>query len=604
MQKYALRSALFIALVLITSVLSLNVVLADKAQLGCQKNNPGRPDCSSLEVTAVCEGTTAVFTITNTGDRGEGDMVSPTQYRLLVDGTVVETGSVQIAGRATMQVRYAGAGTVTLEADQQPNHPGSSRPQATLNCGGAVPTTVPPTTVPPTTVPPTVAPTDVPPTLTFTPVPPTATNTVVPPTLTFTPVPPTATFTFTPVPPTATNTVVPPTATNTVVPPTVTPTVIAATEEPTPQQLDIYAYCDGWYSVFVVTNMGADMEVPEYFTLITPEGIVAQDGVIQLASGENTTLTVEGYTTLTLTIGDNLYVVRLDCGSSVDTSYLMIEAICTDAGYPEFIITNMGEDMWEAVSYVVKATSDNWLVDEGALQLYSGETIVLSYPDWIESLYLTVGSSVAYANCSIIVPTEEPTEVLTEEPTVEPTEEPTDIPTEEPTSTNTPVSPTATFTPVPPTATNTPVPPTATLTPVPPTATNTPIPPTATNVPPTATNTLVPTTVPTQGQLGCQKNNPGRLDCSSLEVTAVCQGNVAVFTIRNTGELGDGNMVSSTQYRILEGNSIVQTGSVQLLGAATMQVTYSGKGKITLQADQQIGHPGKSKPQATVTCSK
>lgn len=567
MQKFTFKSVLLITLVLISSVLSLNVVLADKVQFGCQKNNPGRPDCSSLEVTAVCEGTTAVFTITNTGDRGEGDMVSSTQYRLLVDGTIVETGSVQIAGGATMQVRYSGAGTVTLEADQQVGHPGNSRPQATLNCGGTAPTTVPPTTVPPTDVPPTnVPPTDV------------------PPTLTFTPVPPTATFTFTPMPPTATFTSVPPTATFTPVPPTATftPTTVPATDEPNTSQLDVYPYCDGWYSVFVVSNIGADMAVPEYYTVTTPDGIVVQDGVIQLLSGDNTMIMVDGgYPSLTLTIGDYLYSVTLECSQAtdeanppVDTSYLTLEAFCTDAGYPEFVVTNSGEDMWDPVSYVVKAVSDNYVIDEGSLQLYSGETIILSYPDWMESLYLTIGSSVAYANCTVVVPTE----IVTEEPTVEPTNTPTD----EPTATNTSVPPTATFTPVPPTATNTLVPPTATNTAVPPTATS----------------------VPTQGQLGCQKNNPSRLDCSSLEVTATCQGGVAVFTIRNTGELGDGNMVSATQYRILVGGNIVQTGEVQLLGAATMQVTYSGNGKITLQADQQVGHPGKSRPQATVTCSK
>ncbi|HEX2622196.1 MAG TPA: hypothetical protein VHL11_18690, partial [Phototrophicaceae bacterium] len=46
---------------------------AVNAKLGCQKNNPGRPDCSSLEVSGVCEGNVAIFTITNTGKPGEGD---------------------------------------------------------------------------------------------------------------------------------------------------------------------------------------------------------------------------------------------------------------------------------------------------------------------------------------------------------------------------------------------------------------------------------------------------------------------------------------------------------------------------------------------------
>jgi predicted RNA-binding protein with TRAM domain len=506
MKHPTFRSVTLITLALILSVLSIGAVLAADDTPGCQKNNPGRPDCSSLEVTAVCEGTTAVFTITNTGEPGNGDMVSPTQYRILVDGTIVETGSVQLAGGDSVQIRYTGSGTVTLQADQQPGHPGSSQPQATLNCGGTAPTLTP-TTVPPTTV---------------------------PPTATFTPEPPTATIT--------------------VVPPSETPTEEVLPTEDTPQ-FDVYAYCDGWYSVFVVTNLGADMPYPEYFTVTTPEGIVVLDGSIQLASGDHTTIVVEGgYPSLTLTIGSDLYVVTLDCDQSTaeatppdDNSSLLLEAVCVEDGYAQFTITNLGGDMLEAVPYAVRTTLDDWLVDEGSIQLMSGETLVLSYPDWTQPLYLIAGTSIVYADC--VPPTAEPT---TEAPT----------------------------------------------------ATNTPVPPTSTPLPPTATSTLVPTSVPTQGKLGCQKNNPDRLDCSSLEVTATCQAGAAVFTIRNTGEAGEGNMVSPTQYRILVNNVVVQTGAVQLAGGATMQVTYSSAGKITLQADQQIGHPGKSKPQATVTCSK
>src|SRR5690606_19741454 len=119
--------------------------------LGCQKNNPSRLDCSSLEVSGVCQGDVAVFTIRNTGEPGNGDMRAPTQYRLVVDGVVVESGAVQIAGGATMTVTYSGGGTVTLEADQQVGHPGNSRPRVTLNCGAPVQTPDPteePTVVP------------------------------------------------------------------------------------------------------------------------------------------------------------------------------------------------------------------------------------------------------------------------------------------------------------------------------------------------------------------------------------------------------------------------------------------------------------------------
>ncbi len=70
----------------------------------------------------------------NTGKRGEGDMLTATEYRIIVDGVVVETGSVQLLGNTALQINYTGTGTVTLEADQQTGHPGKSQPQATVNC--------------------------------------------------------------------------------------------------------------------------------------------------------------------------------------------------------------------------------------------------------------------------------------------------------------------------------------------------------------------------------------------------------------------------------------------------------------------------------------
>jgi TolB protein len=140
-------------------------------QLSCQRGNPDRLDCSSLSVSGVCRADgTAEFTITNTGDAGEGDMRQPTEYRIYVDDVLVETGQVQLNGGASMTVTYSAAGDIRLEADQQVGHPGSSLPRETLSCGGVPPTHTaePPTQTP---VPPTTTP--LPPT--STPVPPTAT---------------------------------------------------------------------------------------------------------------------------------------------------------------------------------------------------------------------------------------------------------------------------------------------------------------------------------------------------------------------------------------------------------------------------------------------
>ncbi len=125
--------------------------------------------------------------------------------------------------------------------------------------------------------------------------------------------------------------------------------------------------------------------------------------------------------------------------------------------------------------------------------------------------------------------------------------------------------------------------------------------PTATNVPPTA---VPPTAEPTEVLLGCQKNNPDRLDCSSLRVSASCDGTTAVFTITNTGEAGNGDMRQATQYRIYESDQQVSSGSVLLNGGTSMEIRWDADGPVRLEADQQVGHPGNSSPRATINCNK
>lgn len=151
-----------------------------------------------------------------------------------------------------------------------------------------------------------------------------------------------------------------------------------------------------------------------------------------------------------------------------------------------------------------------------------------------------------------------------------------------------------------PTSTNIPptVEPSPTATEVPPTAEPSP---TATEVPPTP---VPPTPEPTAEPLGCQKNNPDRVDCSSLQVSASCDGATAVFTITNTGEAGDGDMRQATQYRIYESNQQVSSGNILLNGGTSMQIRWDADGPVRLEADQQVGHPGNSTPRATINCSQ
>jgi predicted RNA-binding protein with TRAM domain len=530
------RSAFFTLMLVVVFSLVTVTALANDAKgatsqgdkLACQKNNPERLDCSSLEVTAVCEADTAIFTIRNTGEAGDGDMRSPTQYRLIVDGVVVETGPVLMGGATTMTIVYSGGGTVTLEADQQVGHPGNSLPQVTLNCAPAA-TVVPPTPVP--TVQPTPVVTEEP-----------------TPIITEEPTPE-ATEEPTPV----------------------------LTEEPTPEDpgpnapsIVATSRCDLYEGMitFDLTNNGITWDDMISYYVVTPGGDWIDEGWLFLWPGESLSLAYSTeYGALTLHVGDGLIVRTESCGGPA----LDITPYCpVDAGFV-FEIRNNGADMGAAEPYTVTDQNGYW-VDSGEVYLLSNESTMLYYPADFDSLTLEISNlAYSYLECLPAYPTpvvtEEPTPVVTEEvtplpteePTQEPTAEPTPLPTEEPTQEPTDE--------------------------------------------PTEEPTAEPTSVPTErAPLSCQKNNPDRLDCSSLEVTATCEGGTAVFTIRNGGEAGDGDMRFETEYRLLVGNTVIETGAVLLDGREAMQITYSGGQRVTLQADQQIGHPGKSQPRATIQC--
>jgi len=97
----------------------------------------GEWDKSSIQVTGECISPDAVFTITNTGKPGEGDMAGPSEYRVYRNDILEETNTFQLAGGESLIVTVlADCDTIRLEADQRPGHPGSSQPQETIeDCG-------------------------------------------------------------------------------------------------------------------------------------------------------------------------------------------------------------------------------------------------------------------------------------------------------------------------------------------------------------------------------------------------------------------------------------------------------------------------------------
>lgn len=95
-------------------------------------------DRSSVMVSGQCiNDSLAQFTITNTGSSSNGNMTGPSEFRIYIDGILVYTGMFQINGGSTYTVQFpATGGTIRLEADQRPGHPGNSNPNFVLQgCG-------------------------------------------------------------------------------------------------------------------------------------------------------------------------------------------------------------------------------------------------------------------------------------------------------------------------------------------------------------------------------------------------------------------------------------------------------------------------------------
>jgi alpha-tubulin suppressor-like RCC1 family protein len=94
-------------------------------------------DKSSILVEGACVDGEIIFTITNTGDPGDGDMDCFSPVRLFIDGEYIWLDSLKLNGGETFTYTFAGDGrTWRLEVDQHPLHPGNSHPNATIElCG-------------------------------------------------------------------------------------------------------------------------------------------------------------------------------------------------------------------------------------------------------------------------------------------------------------------------------------------------------------------------------------------------------------------------------------------------------------------------------------
>ena len=97
--------------------------------IGMNVQTPSSWDHSEIAVTAVCTPPSAIFTITNSGST----MGGTSQYRVYRNNVLETTQTFQLNAGQTTTVTVAGNGdTIRLEADQRPEHPVGTTPQATL----------------------------------------------------------------------------------------------------------------------------------------------------------------------------------------------------------------------------------------------------------------------------------------------------------------------------------------------------------------------------------------------------------------------------------------------------------------------------------------
>ncbi len=91
-------------------------------------------------------------------------------------------------------------------------------------------------------------------------------------------------------------------------------------------------------------------------------------------------------------------------------------------------------------------------------------------------------------------------------------------------------------------------------------------------------------------------------DKSSIMITGNCvNDSIIQFTIYNTGDLGDGDMDGTSQYRIYVDNLLSFTSTFQLNGEDSLIIEIPANGQtIRLEADQRLGHPGDSRPRVTI----
>src|SRR5262249_14069693 len=130
--------------------------------------------------------------------------------------------------------------------------------------------------------------------------------------------------------------------------PSTPPVTPEPTQEITPEPTNAgdlvgQADCNSDGSItFTISNVGADMTDPEYYTVTDSNNMLVADGYFQILVGQPLVLTFTGYTSLTFTMG-SFVTVTANCATTtpeptvevtppVDNSVLVGSVSCQDDG--------------------------------------------------------------------------------------------------------------------------------------------------------------------------------------------------------------------------------------------------------------------------------
>lgn len=145
---------------------------------------------------------------------------------------------------------------------------------------------------------------------------------------------------------------------------------------------------------FVITNTGADMPKPYTYVITDAGGAPIQTATFQLNSGQSTTVTVSGNSTLyTLTSPDDANLTAqadmTTCVKPPVAPVLSASAVCTsNAGVATFVITNNGGDMTTPYTYNITDANGN-IVQSATFQLTAGQSVTLTVSGSSGSYVLT-----------------------------------------------------------------------------------------------------------------------------------------------------------------------------------------------------------------------